>query len=72
MKVQKGVNLYFLTSEIYKISGQRHGPIALPPGEQLAHILEEGVWAPLWVWRDAGNLVYTEIGSTNRPKLKTV
>jgi hypothetical protein len=26
----------------------------------------------LWVWRDAGNLVYTEIGSTNRPKLKTV
>ena len=49
------------------MGGQRHDPVALPPGKHPVPIVQEAGWAPGPVWTGAENLVSTGIRSPYRP-----
>ena len=49
------------------VGGQRHAPVALPPGNDPVSIVQEVGWAPGSVWTGAENLALNGIRSPNRP-----
>ena len=46
--------------------GQRHEPVALPPGNDPVPIVQENGWGPGPVWTDREDLASTEIWSPDR------
>ena len=47
------------------VVGQRHAPVALPPGKDPVPVVQEVGWAPGPVWTGAENLAHT--GSPDLP-----
>ena len=47
--------------------GQRHAPVALPPGEDPVHIVQEARWAPVPIWTIAENLASNLSQPPDRP-----
>ena len=64
--------LYFYTSALEGVRGQRHAPAAFYPGKDPIPIVQEARWAPEPVWTAENITPPTGIPSPDRPARSSV